>query len=244
MHRRRRDGRTDMMLRTADLWRLQEIDLAIDSRRATIDDARARLGQSEELEAARAEATQRGEEQRAAASEQKDIELQASDLRSKIAPAEEKLYSGAIKNPKELTDLQQDIDQLKRQLATTEEREIEAMAALEIADQELSAAETRVHALDAAWREEQAELAGNVERLSGELAEHEAERRGVAAEIDPGVLKVYEHVRRAHQGKGAARLDRNLCLGCRISLPTSTVNKARAGSALVQCPNCERILCA
>ena len=118
------------------------------------------------------------------------------------------------------------------------------MAALEAADQELRAADSRVAALDAAWREEQVELAANVERLSVEVTGYEAERRAVAADIDPGVLKVYEHVRRAHQGKGAARLDRNLCLGCRISLPTSTVNKARAGSALVQCPNCERILCA
>jgi predicted nucleic acid-binding Zn-ribbon protein len=39
-----------------------------------------------------------------------------------------------------------------------------------------------------------------------------------------------------------ARLDRNLCLGCRISLPVSTVNRARAGAVVVQCPNCERIL--
>ena len=39
-----------------------------------------------------------------------------------------------------------------------------------------------------------------------------------------------------------AKLDRDLCTGCRISLPTNMVNKARSGNALVQCPNCERIL--
>jgi predicted nucleic acid-binding Zn-ribbon protein len=98
--------------------------------------------------------------------------------------------------------------------------------------------------LDAAWREEQAELTERIERLAAEVAEYEAERAEQAADIEPDLLGVYEHVRRAHQGKGVARLDRNLCLGCRISLPTSAVNKARAGSALVQCPNCERILCA
>jgi predicted nucleic acid-binding Zn-ribbon protein len=182
--------------------------------------------------------------QRAAAAEQTDVDLQASDVRAKIAPAEEKLYSGVIKNPKELADLQQDIEQLKRQLAAAEDREIEAMTAVELADQELRAARSQVEALDAAWRAEQADLAASVERLSAEVAGYEAERDAVAAGIDASVLKVYEHVRRAHQGRGAARLDRNLCLGCRISLPTSTVNKARAGSALVQCPNCERILCA
>src|SRR5262245_28308617 len=201
-----------MMLRTADLWRLQEIDSSIDSRRATIDDAQARLGDAAELDAERGEAMERSAAQRAAAAEQRDVDLQASDLRSKIAPAEEKLYSGAIKNPKELTDLQQDIDQLKRQLAAAEDRDIEAMAALESADKELQIAQARVETLDAAWRDEQATLSANIDRLSTEVGTYEAERREVSEGIDPGVLQVYEHVRRAHQGKGAARLDRNLCL--------------------------------
>jgi predicted nucleic acid-binding Zn-ribbon protein len=233
-----------MIMRTADLWRLQEIDSALDARRATIDDARSRLGDSDDVLAARSEAAARAEAQRAAASAQKDLDLQAEDLKSRIAPAEEKLYSGAIKNPKELTDLQQDIDQLKRQLAAIEDQDIEAMTALESAEGDARAAQAQVDALASAWREEQDELTARIDSLSSELPGLESERTSVAGEIDPAVLKVYDHVRRAHQGKGVARLDRNLCLGCRISLPTSTVNKARAGSALVQCPNCERILCA
>ncbi len=233
-----------MIMRTADLWRLQEIDSAIDMRQASMDDARSRLGDSEELAAARAQAAAQASAQREAAATQKDFDLQADDLKSRVAVAEERLYSGAIKNPKELTDLQQDIDQLKRQLAAIEDRDIEAMSAVEAIQVELRVSEANIESLDAAWREEQAELAQKIAQLSVEVSTYEAERGAVAAEIDSGVLKVYDHVRRAHQGRGAARLDRNLCLGCRISLPTSTVNKARAGSALVQCPNCERILCA
>jgi predicted nucleic acid-binding Zn-ribbon protein len=233
-----------MVMRTADLWRLQEIDSTLDARRATIDDARSKLGDSEELLAARAEATARSSAQRDAAAAQRDLDLQAEDLKAKIAPAEQKLYSGAIKNPKELQDLQQDIDQLKRQLAAIEDRDIEAMTALETAESEARAAQARVDALDSAWRDEQEELTARIDTLSSELPGLEAEREAVASAIDGGILKVYDHVRRAHQGRGVAKLDRNLCLGCRISLPTSTVNKARAGSALVQCPNCERILCA
>jgi predicted nucleic acid-binding Zn-ribbon protein len=56
------------------------------------------------------------------------------------------------------------------------------------------------------------------------------------------MLRTYNHIRIAHQGRALAKLDRNLCTGCRISLPTNVVNKARTGNALVQCPNCERIL--
>jgi predicted nucleic acid-binding Zn-ribbon protein len=81
-----------------------------------------------------------------------------------------------------------------------------------------------------------------VERLAGEIAILERQREEQVVEIEPDLVSTYNHVRRAHQGKGVARLDRNLCLGCRISLPVSTVNKARAGVVVMQCPNCERIL--
>ncbi len=232
------------MMRTADLWRLQETDSALDSRRATIDDARSRLGEPEEIDATRIDLAEKTRVYREAESSQKDLELQADDVKSKIAPAEEKLYSGKIKNPKELGDLQLDIDQHKRQLSAIEDQDIEALSAVEAAEREMHTAAEHLETLEAAWREERAELTERIERLTAEVAEYEAERAEQAADVERDLLSVYEHVRRAHQGKGVARLDRNLCLGCRISLPTSTVNKARAGSALVQCPNCERILCA
>ena len=232
------------MMRTADLWRLQETDSALDSRRATIDDARSRLDEPEEIDATRIDLAEKARVHRAAEASQKDLELQADDVKSKIAPAEEKLYSGKIKNPKELADLQHDIDQHKRQLSAIEDQDIEALSTVESAEREVRAAMEHLETLEVAWREERAELTERIERLTAEVAEYEAERAEQAADIEPDLLGVYEHIRRAHQGKGVARLDRNLCLGCRISLPTSTVNKARAGSALVQCPNCERILCA
>jgi predicted nucleic acid-binding Zn-ribbon protein len=232
------------MMRTADLWRLQEIDSALDARRATIDDARSRIGDSDEIAELRAQLSDAIAAHRAAESAQKDLELQADDLRGKIAPAEQKLYSGAIKNPKELADLQHDIDQHKRQLSEIEDRDIEALSAVETAEQQQRDVQSQLESMEQAWREEQTELSTRIERLMEEVAGYEAERRDQAADIEPGILRTYDHVRRAHQGKGVARLDRNLCLGCRISLPTSTVNKARAGNALVQCPNCERILCA
>jgi predicted nucleic acid-binding Zn-ribbon protein len=232
------------MMRTADLWRLQETDSALDARRGTIEDARARIGESEEIEAARADLAEKAKAHRAAEATQKDLELQADDVKSKIAPAEEKLYSGSIKNPKELADLQHDVDQHKRQLSAIEDQDIEALSAVEAAEGELRAAREALEGLEAAWRDEQAELGDRIARLTAEVEEYEVERGALAGEVEPDLLRTYDHVRRAHRGKGVAKLDRNLCLGCRISLPVSTVNKARAGSALVQCPNCERILCA
>jgi predicted nucleic acid-binding Zn-ribbon protein len=230
------------MPRIADLWVLQEIDSALDIRRGQLADAQERLGDPEELLAARARVADLREGARRAWSSQKDIEAEAEPIKAKIAAADEKLYGGSVRNPKELSDLQADVEQLKRQLSAVEDRDLEALGALESAEQELREAEATLASLEAATREEQAELNERIARLTGEVGQYEAERRDAASAIEDTVLRVYDHVRRAHQGRGVARLDRSLCTGCRITLPTTMVNKARSGQALVQCPTCERIL--
>ncbi|HYM13995.1 MAG TPA: C4-type zinc ribbon domain-containing protein [Dehalococcoidia bacterium] len=230
------------MTQFSDLSKLQEIDSALDARRGSLDDARSRMSETEELIAARARVDELRSELRIAQSAQRDIEIEADDLKAKIAPQEAKLYSGAIKNPKELAGLQADIDQLKRHLSSVEDRDLAALAALETAEGAERAAVAELAALEAAWREEQEELSRRVAQLTAEIAAYELQRDEVSAGIDGGLLTTYDRLRKAHQGRGVARLDRNLCLGCRISLPTAIVNRARAGSTLVQCPNCERIL--
>lgn len=233
---------TQTMTWISDLRRLQETDVALDSRRGSRDDAAARLGESEDLVAARAGVDELASSLSAARGTQKDVELEADDLKSKIGPAETKLYSGAIKNPKELADLQADIDQLKRHLSAVEDRDLEALTQLETAENEHRAAAAELSAIETAWNDEQAELTERLKILAIEIAEFGIQRAEEAAEIAPDILRTYDHTRTARQGRALAKLDRNLCLGCRISLPTNVVNKARAGNVLVQCPNCERIL--
>ena len=226
----------------SDLRRLQETDVALDSRRASRGDADARLGESEDLVAARARVEETTQVLSTARGAQKDVELEADDLKSKIGSAEAKLYSGSIKNPKELADLQADVDQLKRHLSAVEDRDLEALTHLEAAEGEHRTATAELSAIETAWNEEQAEMTSRLKTLAVEIAEFETQRADEASEIAADILRVYNHTRTARQGRALAKLDRNLCLGCRISLPTNVVNKARAGNVLVQCPNCERIL--
>jgi uncharacterized protein len=232
------------MAPTRELWLLQEDDTALDSRRASLADAESRLGESEDLAALRERVVELRAAARTVEAEQKDVELEADALRTKIAAEETKLYSGSIKNPKELKDLQEEIDQLKRHLSAVEDRDLEAMTAVEQATAGLHAAEEELSSTGAAWSEEQAELAERIERLRLEIAEHEASRATHAENIAGDLLLTYDRLRASHQGKGVAKLDRNLCMGCRISLPVNLVNRTKAGTTLTQCPNCERILIA
>ncbi|MHB8376002.1 MAG: zinc ribbon domain-containing protein [Dehalococcoidia bacterium] len=228
----------------SDLWALQEIDVSLDAHRASLEDAESRLDETDELVAARDHAATLDAALHRARSAQRDLERAADDVRAKIGPLEAKLYGGSIRNPKELAGLQADIDQLKRQISAIEDRDLDALAAVEAEEAEARSAATERDTIEAAWTDEQDELRARVARLRGEIADEETRRREQAACVSPDVLKMYDRLRIAHSGRALARLDRNLCTGCRISLPTNLVTRARGGSALAQCPNCERILVA
>ena len=60
--------------------------------------------------------------------------------------------------------------------------------------------------------------------------------------MDLAALSLYRALRERRQATAVAVVERGLCQGCRISLPMSVVQKARAGAGLVQCVSCERIL--
>src|SRR5687768_15237398 len=101
------------MTSAADLLALQEIDLKRDTRRALIADIESRLVETEELIAAR-EAVQAAElELSAIERQQRLLDQQLQDLDAKIRPLETKLYDGSVRNPKELGDMQKEVESLK-----------------------------------------------------------------------------------------------------------------------------------
>jgi predicted nucleic acid-binding Zn-ribbon protein len=74
-------------------------------------------------------------------------------------------------------------------------------------------APSALRSLDETWVAEQADLAEQIKAASAELATLEPVRVDQASGIDPELLAKYDHIRLVHQGRGIAKLDRNLCLG-------------------------------
>jgi len=53
---------------------------------------------------------------------------------------------------------------------------------------------------------------------------------------------LYEDLRLRRAGRAVALLEGELCLGCRVTLPTSKAQQARQREDLTLCSSCERIL--
>ena len=230
------------MTTAAELYSLQEIDLAVDNVMATLADVEARLGEIEALIDARERAAQKREAVLALKAPQKELEWAVEEARRKASDIEKKLYGGGVRNPKELQDLQADLAALQTQVRRREDDLLNLMVQLDEAEAELREAEAALAAMEARWRSEQESLRKQRRELQGELAELEGKRAKQANGIDAGVANLYQLLRERRQGRAVAKVEQGMCQGCRIALPMSVTQKARAGLGLVQCVSCERIL--
>lgn len=61
------------------------------------------------------------------------------------------------------------------------------------------------------------------------------------AAVEPAIINKYDSVK-SHHATPMAKVENNQCGGCNMSLPTTTVKRVAAGTGLVECENCGRIL--
>lgn len=230
------------MTSAAELHALQEIDLALDRARARLADIEAELDESGELVEARQRAEESGQVVAALRSRQADLEWAVDEVRGKASEIEKKLYGGSVRNPKELEDLQADLLSLQGRTRKREDALLALLVELEEAEGQLREAESTYSGLEARRREaeqalgaEKGEIEPEVERLQASWAER-------SNGIDRAALNLYQLLRERRGGQAMAKAERGMCQGCRITLPMSVLQKARAGLGLVQCVSCERIL--
>ena len=78
--------------------------------------------------------------------------------------------------------------------------------------------------------------------LRQQVALLEQKRESLSALVSPAHLRLYGTLRTARHGQAVVKVERGMCQGCRIGLPTRTVQLARTSADPVQCPSCNRIL--
>lgn len=229
------------MTEGADLYHLQGLDSEGDKKRRRLAEVEAALGESEALRQARRRVENAEKRAHSWERKQRDLDLQVQGLTDKISREEQRLYSGVIKNPKELEGIQTEVAALKRRRQQLEGDLLEAMIAREDAEAEQAEAQKHLDEEQVNWSAGQTELVGEREKLHEELAEIEQARAGLLPSIDADDLAIYEGLRRRKGGAAVVELRDGTCGGCGVAVSPSLEWQLRQGK-LVACSNCERII--
>jgi predicted nucleic acid-binding Zn-ribbon protein len=200
-----------------------------------------RNGKLAELEA-RANEVQ-GQRDAISASE-KRLEDEIALVTEKAKGADQRLYSGTVNVPRELTALQDEITSLQRRQRQLEDQELELMEQAEPLDAALGELSATRDALDADAVKLSAAVAESEATIDRELIEVVGKRSAAVDGIPTELLTEYESLRGALGGIGVARLSGNRCEGCHLSLSAVDVDRIRhePDDALVHCTECGRLL--
>ena len=175
--------------------------------------------------------------------EVKRMESDVETVRQRESKDQRLLDSGSV-SAKEMTNLQHELESLKRRQADLEDQELELMERLEVAETALATARTGQEkaAGDRARAEQLRDDA--LADITDDTARHEAARTEIAGGVPEQLLGLYERIRTQTGSTGAAMLRARQCQGCRLELYGNELSAVRNADPheVVRCENCGRIL--
>lgn len=229
------------MTEGADIYRLQCLDSEGDAKRKRLAEVGAALGESEALKQARRALEIAQALVQKWTVRQRDLELEIQGISDKTARSEQRLYSGRVKNPKELADLQAEVASLQRRRLKLEDDLLEVMIEQEEAETARTQAQQHLDETQVHWSDQQVDLIAEQEMLQEGLAEVEQARAKLLPSIEAGDLATYQNLRRRKGGLAVTQVSGDACGVCGMAVSPSLKWQLRQGE-LGHCSNCERII--
>jgi uncharacterized protein len=230
------------MSQALTLYRLQQIDSQVDRARARLESIQKILEDDASLKQAvqQAETATAGQQEAERNLSKAEVEVQA--LRIKIEQTESSLYGGAVRNPKELQDLQNDAAALKRYLITLEDRLLEAMLATDAAQQKNNEAQVALSVAKANSAEKNQSLNQEQANLNKDIQKLSTERLAITESLSADHTNLYEQLRQQRRGVAVTSIQENACGACGTTLTPALLQAARSQGQMSRCPSCGRIL--
>jgi len=171
------------------------------------------------------------------------LDSDVDQVRRRSERDQQRMQSGAVA-AKELESLQHEVESLARRQSDLEDVQLELMEKREEAESRAGTVraeiatvtaerQAAVDARDAAYAEIDAESAADA-----------AARGSLATQLPADLLALYEKLRVASGGVGAAELRQRRCEGCRLEMLGAELRAIRAAAPeeVLRCENCGRIL--
>lgn len=224
------------------LYRLQLLDTELAEQLSRLREAEAMIGESAELHKARRALKKANEELGTCSTRLRSLEMDLRTVNERVQSTGERLYGGRVTNPKELANLQQDLEHSTRSRENLEDEALATMVLLEECEEAVSQATDRLGDVEKAWQEHQAAISQRIEQLQAKVSQLREQRSSAAGSLRAHDLALYEDLKLKRGGHAVVLLKGDMCQGCRVSVSTSKAQLVRRGGELVTCTNCGRIL--
>ena len=235
------------MSRASSLLELQNVEQELRKRITSYKKVQKQLSKFSKVEKARQTYEKKIDSEKLAQARQNQISLELQGLIEKVKGAEQELYSGRVKNPKELTNLQLEIDNLKTRRDKLEEETLSLIEQVDSLSQQTTKAKNNYEKVQEITKTRQEALEKREHALKRHISKVRRVQLKILADIDASDLELYRYVQRKKNDRIAiAELKSGVCTACHIETSSAKRNQIERASKdkLLTCGNCGRILVA
>ena len=230
------------MTSVRQLYVLQELDLVLDRLRSQQSEAEKELSSEVSVETLETALSGEAERLQEVALQQRDNQMESETHRERSQTLETQLYDGSMTNPRDLESLQLETVNVRHQLEQDEAAMLELSIQAEESQSKYTELDQELAETRQIWDSRQVELNHLIKNLTQETKEHESQRKKLTKGFDPASLQRYETLRISKRGVAVVKVERGLCQGCQMSLPTHLQQQVRNGRQQVNCSSCGRLL--
>jgi predicted nucleic acid-binding Zn-ribbon protein len=176
--------------------------------------------------------------------EQAKVDADVEIVRGRMTRDQQRLDSGQVGSPKELENLQSEIESLHRRQSELEDAELEVMEQRETLQLRIKELQVEQEQLGTSLAAAEQQRDATFAEIDAEAEKSTSQRQELAATLPDDLLALYEKLRVSSGGIGAAALHRGRCEGCHLQLNTTELNQLRDAPPedVARCDECRRIL--
>jgi predicted nucleic acid-binding Zn-ribbon protein len=226
-----------------DLLELQSVDVRLDEVQARLATYPRKLTEIEaRVAAARAEVEKSKAAQLSTVKDRKRYELDVEQWKEKVRKYKDQMFQ--VKTNEAYKTLQHEAQMAEDEVAKAEDRLLEQMVASEEYDRRIKSSEKARKEVEEAARADRSKIESEKAAAEKQLAEGNAERSRVVANVPEAMLDHYTRIAKKHKGVSLAAVRDEKCTACGMRVrPHVFQEMRRAGSEeIFHCETCTRIL--
>ena len=223
------------------LYELQEMEGDLQKSKADLAEVVSRLDHNEGVVRSRDRAARAQAAFTKLQLQQGELDVDVQETAGRLKDLEKRLYSGSTAASKDLLALQHEIKFTQEKQAGLEEKLLEKMEQVEAGQKAVATIDAELASTESAYENELPKLRQEEVRLEQHAKDVTAEYQTAEAAVDAGDLKMYRTLQKS-KGQAIAKVERGMCSGCTIAVPSHELQKLRTTTTPMRCSSCGRFL--
>jgi len=224
------------------LARIQHIDTQIDQFESRLGFIKKKLTDDKELKNISNSLQKLQDKYQSSKIKMDNSEIKLIDISKKINQSESDLYSGNIKNPKELQEVENEISSLKRLRSTQEDTLFQNMLDIEEISKGIERLNSEYQLTDNKINQLNQNLVIERENIQQSITVLIEERKAVEGSISDSAINLYDKLRISKKGIAVSTVTEGVCGSCGSTLTPTQIQSVKSSNSLIPCSTCGRLL--